>query len=207
MTGNIMEILRNSCEDEIVLEFLKGELASARFGDDVRKALTEAGQSESLITKSDLSDREQNLLRRKVLGICRGYPDREIFENYPMDIKWTLVRFDSKDIKRLRYVDYSYWNELSGDTSEPAIAAENVKKGITSCGVPNDGFIKAAEFIDAGGSFPPIITLTCDGEKLLLLEGHLRATAYAMREGSFGGTLGFVGKCSEEAMRNKQTLK
>lgn len=202
-----MRYIRNSCEDEIVLEFLKGELASARFGDDVLRALAEAEQSEKLISEGELSDAEQNLHRRQVLGICRGYPDREIFENYPEDIEWSLVQFDSEDIERLRYVDYDYWNELSSETSKPTSAADNIAKGITSCGVPNDGFFKAAEFIARGGKLPPIITLTSDGEKLLLLEGHLRATAYAMCKGSFGGTTGFVGKCSEDAMRKKQTVK
>lgn len=201
-----MTVIRSASEDEIVLEFLKGELTSSRFGDDVRNALREVCADEKIVTEGDISDSVQNGLRRKALGICRGYPDREIFENYPENIEWSLVRFDASDIGKLRYIDYDYWNELSSGSSKPTDAAVNIRKGITVFGVPNDNFLDAAETIGKT-TFPPMIALTCDGEILVLIEGHLRATAYALIEGSLEGTFGYVGKCSREDLRQHRATR
>lgn len=198
-----MVFIREASEDEMILEFLKGEITSVRFGEDVKNALEKAGADESLVFGGDLSDRIQNELRRKVLGICRGYPDREIFENYPQDVEWSLVRFDTEDIDKLRYIDYSYWNELSSGSSKPTDAALNVRKGVTVFNVPNDGFLSAADAIGKT-QFPPLIALTCDDNTLLLLEGHVRATAYALKEGSLGGTFGYIGRCTHEAIKKKE---
>jgi len=198
-----MKLLRDASEDEMILTFLKGELKSSRFGNDVKNALAELSADEKLITEGDLSNDTQNELRKKALGICRGYPDREIFENYPKNVKWSFVQFDAEDIEKLRYIDYDYWNELSSDTSKPTDAADNIRKGITVFNVPNDNFFKAAEAIGKT-AFPPVIALSCDDEMLILIEGHVRATAYALKEGSLSGTYGYIGRCSREDLKKKE---
>ncbi len=193
-----MVILRDSSEDEMILAFLKSETDSKRFGARLAEVREKRGISENIIRSGDISSAEENSLRAGLLGEFRGYPDREIFENYPEDVSWKYVRFDADDLGRLRYVDYSYWNELSEGTSKPSVAAETIRKGIEIYGQPNRNFLDGAGFLDGGGSFPPLIVLICGDEKYIIIEGHCRATSYALRPDKFSGTHGYAGFCSSD---------
>ena len=199
-----MRLLRNATEDEMVLAFLRQESESPRFRENVLDALKNAGAGEALIREGDPDDGEQNKLRRRVLGFFRGYPDREIFANYPTDAVWKYGSFEAEDLERLRYVDYDYWNGLSGGTSSPIRAAEAVRQGKEVFGVSNAYFLKGRDELARGKRFPPLIVMTCGNGLYLLLEGHCRATAYALLPEAFAGTEAYVGFCSEEAMRRKE---
>ena len=200
-----MEIIRDSTENEMILCFLAGELNSHRFSAELSENMKKLGISEDTIRSGDLLSEEQNSLRRKLLGEFRGYPDNEIFENYPKDITWKYVRFSESDIGSLYYVDYSYWNELSRGTSRPADAVLTIKSGTEIFGQPNDNFLRGAEYLKTG-KFPPIIVLTCGNGKYLILEGHCRATSYALSPGRFGGTFGYCGFCTEPEMKAKNAI-
>ena len=188
-----MKILRNTTEAEMVLAFLQGEIRSHRFRDDILRALAKCGAAEELITEGDCADTAANALRAKVLGIFRGYPNREIFEEYPENVMWKFVEFAEEDIEKLRYISYSYWDEISKGTSRPSEAAKTVAAGIEIFGVSNQYFLSGSELLRKGEHFPPIITLANDDGTFTLLEGHCRATCYAMVPGSFAGTNGYVG--------------
>lgn len=198
-----MRILRDASEEEMVLTFLKEELDSRRFREPILEALTEAGASEELILEGDISSERQNVLRRQVLGFFRGYPDREIFENYPRDIVWKYAAFEAADISKLRYVDYDYWNDLSKGTSSPIQAAETIRKGEKIYGISNQYYLAGKELLEQGKSFSPLIVLTCGNDVYLLLEGHCRATAYALLPEAFEGTEAYVGFCSVDALLRK----
>lgn len=198
-----MQILRDASEEEMVLAFLREELDSRRFREPILKALEGIGASEALIRAGDLTDEGQNILRSQVLGYFRGYPDRDIFENYPANVAWKYAVFDSDDLNKLRYVDYSYWNELSQGTSSPIQAAETIRKGTEVYGLSNQYFLEGKETLEQGQVFPPLIVLTCGNDKYLILEGHCRATAYALVPEAFQGTETYVGFCSAEAMLQK----
>lgn len=186
-----MIIMRNATEAEMVLAFLKEEINSCRFRDDVLKALKECDASEKLIVHGDVANGMENDLREKVLGIYRGYPNREIFENYPARIEWKFVRFEAEDLDRLRYISYSYWDELSKGTSKPREAAKTVNDGVEIFGLSNQYFLDGREALRQGKHFPPIIVLT-DGKGLyILIEGHCRATCYAMVPECFAGSEGY----------------
>ena len=161
---------------------------------------------EDLILNGDVTDEDENRQRAHLLGEYRGYPDREIFENVPQDISWRLCRLEAGDTDRLRYLDYSYWNELSNSTSLPAEGAKSVLSGRTVYGVSNDGYWNALQALHSGAVFPPLILLTGDEEKYLILEGHLRATVYAMKPGSENGAAAFVGVCGRDALVRKNAV-
>ena len=188
-----MKILRDATEAEMVLAFLQGEIRSYRFRDDILRALAKCGAAEELITEGDCTDAAANELRAKVLGIFRGYPDREIFEQYPANVDWKWVEFDGDDLEKLRYISYSYWDEISKGTSRPSEAAKTVAAGIEIFGVSNQYFLSGSELLRQGKHFPPIIALAENDGTFTLLEGHCRATCYAMVQGSFAGTNGYVG--------------
>lgn len=198
-----MRILRDASEEEMVLAFLKEELDSRRFREPILEALKDSGASEELIWEGDITSERQNILRSRVLGFFRGYPDREIFENYPQDIAWKYAAFEATDLSKLRYVDYDYWNDLSKGTSSPIQAAETISKGEEIYGISNQYYLEGKELLEQGKSFPPLIVLTCGNDVYLLLEGHCRATAYALLPEAFEGTEAYVGFCSANTLLQK----
>ena len=198
-----MRILRDSSEEEMVLAFLREELDSKRFRESILKTLKDIGASEELILEGDIANEGQNVLRNQVLGLFRGYPDREIFEHYPSSVVWKYAVFEATDLDKLRYVDYSYWNELSKGTSSPVQAAETICKGEEIYNISNQYFLEGKEMLEKGMTFPPLIVLTCEDEMYLILEGHCRATAYALLPEAFEGTETYVGFCSAEALHRK----
>jgi hypothetical protein len=84
------------------------------------------------------------------------------------------------EIARVRYMDYSYWYEISGGSRLPADAAARIQAGIRAWDVPNGRFTEAARALARGEQFPPLILVGENQPELVCLEGHLRLTAYAL---------------------------
>jgi len=196
-----VEILRKSSEAEMISEFLRAEYSSVRFSEQLVVTMGRLGITETIITEANLKDESENVQRKKLLGDFRGYgEDRELFEHFPMVSEWTLCRFSGTDLEHIRYIDYSYWNELSAGTGCPLSAAETVRKGIEIFGVSNEGFIRAAEYIKGGGRLPKLFFLTTDYENYVIVEGHQRVTAYALVPEYFCNVEVIVGRCKKEAL-------
>jgi hypothetical protein len=168
-------------EDEMVACFLLGELTSARFGAGIRRALAAAGRSERLVADADLADPAANRARRALLATTRGYGEnRDVFENFPSEVRWVRAALTAGELAQVRYIDYSYWNELSGGSRLPGDAAERIRAGTRVFGVSNSNFIAAARAVRRGECFPPLILAGPRPQRLVCLEGHLRLTAYAL---------------------------
>ena len=197
-----MKILRTSSEDEMISEFLKAEYHSERFSERIKKVMQEFLLDESIILSADLDNSNENIARKKLLGEFRGYGlNRELFENFPNEIQWSLCNFVSNDLNNIRYIDYSYWNELSKGTHSPLIAAQTIQNGIEIYNQSNVGFVKAAEFIKGGGKFLRPILLTSDLEHFVIVEGHVRVTAFALVAQYFNDVECFVGKCDNDELK------
>jgi hypothetical protein len=176
-----VQILGTSSDDEMVATFLRGELSSERFGGDIRACLASCGQPERLLTCPDLSDAEANAARRSVLAATRGYgEDRELFIDFPAQVTWIRAILGAGEIARVRYMDYSYWYEISSGSRLPADAAARIQAGIRAWDVPNERFTQAARALARGEQFPPLILVGENQRELVCLEGHLRLTAYAL---------------------------
>lgn len=191
-----MKTLRPASEPEVVLQFLRGELESVRFGAKILRCLGELGQPVSLLNAPNLSDPEQNRLRSVLLGRFRGYGEnREMFERFPERLDWSLVRFEEGDLDRVEYLRYCYWDELSGGTHHAADAARSVRAGVEVYGVSNRPFLDGERFLRQGGGFPPLI-LVSDGSRHTVLEGNSRLTVYGLAPEYFPGTVCYLGHCS-----------
>ncbi|MRH87907.1 hypothetical protein GFY24_10690 [Nocardia sp. SYP-A9097] len=176
-----MRVMGASSEAEMVACFLLGELSSERFGDAIRSGLVADGLPESLLTHPDLGDAEANAARRALLAATRGYGEnRDLFEGFPADVAWTWAEITAAEIATVRYVDYSYWVELSGGSRLPTDAARRIRAGKHAFDVPNEPFVTTARAIAASGRFPPLILVGVRHDELVCLEGHLRLTAYAL---------------------------
>lgn len=196
-----MKILRKSSEDEMILEFLKAEYGSERFSEQLRESMEKLGFAKDIICKADLQNEGENAARKKLLGVFRGYGEnRELFERFPTVVEWKLCNFSGDDLKYIRYIDYSYWNDLSAGTHMPLSAAETIRNEVLIYGLSNDRFLRTAEYIKSGGSFPRLFFLTSDYENFVIVEGHLRMTAYALAPAYFDNVEAIVGKCSSEEL-------
>ncbi len=177
-----MRVIAESSEDEMVACFLLGELTSDRFGAGVRRALRSADLSERLLTDADLTDEAADRARRELLGATRGYGrSSDVFDgDFPASVHWIRAELTAGESARVRYIDYSYWNELSGGSRLPADAAARIRAGVRVFGVSNRRFVAAARAVARGEVFPPLILAGGRRDALVCLEGHPRLTAYAL---------------------------
>jgi len=194
-----MKIIRDTSEAEMILEFLKGEICSSRFCNDLTKVLEQLGFNKEIIINGNISNQEENIKRLKIMNLFRGYPDKELFKNFPKIDCWFFVELSSEDIKNIYYIDYDYWNELSNNTSSPLEAVKNIKDGKEIFGVSNQPFIDGIKCLE-NGKFPPVILITCNNERYLIIEGHSRMTIYGFDPSKLEGTYAYVGHCTPEKM-------
>ena len=150
-----MEVVRKSSENEMILEFLKGELNSNRFNSDLNDSLNELNVDSNIISNGDLSNEDENSLRLKIMKKYRGYPDSLLFENFPRILEWKLMKLDKEDINNIYYIDYDYWNLLSNDTSSPLEAVKNIMDGREIFDVSNKPFLDGVDYLKSN-SFPPV---------------------------------------------------
>lgn len=198
-----MNYLRESSEDEMISEFLRAEYHSERFSGQVKSEMSQLMIDEHIILEADIESADENVKRKKLLGKFRGYGlNQEMFERFPTVTAWSLCSFTSDDLEKTRYINYSYWNELSAGTHMPMAAAETIRKGISIYGQDNSGFLRAAEYIRNGGTFPRMFFLTSDFENFVIVEGHLRMTAYALAPEYFNQVEVIVGQCDGDELNN-----
>lgn len=82
---------------------------------------------------------------------------------------------------QVRYIDYSYWNELSGGSRLPSDAAIRIWKGAMVFGMSTHHFLEMAEALRNGAKYPELILIGAEAHSaLVVLEGHARLTAYAL---------------------------
>ena len=197
-----MHKIRPSCENEMVHEFLKMELDSARFAEGIESALRRCGVDKGLITSGDIKSERENALRTKVLGLSRGYGmDDGVFINYPSSISWFWVVLNKHDAAKTLYIEYSYWNELSNYTGSPIEAAKAVLQGKTAFDIPNDNFVNIHQKLKGGAAFPPLIMLTDPSEqRYILLEGHTRMTGFCIDTSLFNNIPALLGYCNDKEL-------
>ena len=169
-----MKIIRTSSPDEAVLVWLQAELKSNRFQNDLQKSLDKYKLGTQIITKPNLSDVSENSSRLKVLRDYRDWFKDDVYAH-----NWELVELTPEEVKGLRYIDYSYWNELSDNTHLVGNAAENVRRGKAVFDVSNDNFFSIASAVETGTQFTPIIVLD-HKQGCEIVEGHARATGYSL---------------------------
>jgi hypothetical protein len=195
-----MQIIRSATQAEVVLSFLQGEFESTRFGEELRQTLDFFDFPHSLITHGDFCDTKQNDDRLKVFKKFRGFPDQDLFERFPQNIEWNYVQFSKDDFSNCFYINYSYWNELSDFTSKPTSACKNILAGKEVFDVSNENFLRGKELLGKV-KFPPVILISCNSQKNLIIEGHSRMTIYGFNPNYFEGTFGYVGKVSKDEMK------
>lgn len=162
--------------------FLWAELASSRFGVTIGRQLRSDGMPDRIITVPDLASAAENRYRRQLIGVCRGFGhDTDLFHGFPAVVGWQWMALGPTELRQVHYINYDYWIELSGGSRLPEDAAERIRTGIEVFGVSSQGFFAAAERLVFGAAFPELILVSAgENSKLVVLEGHLRLTAYLL---------------------------
>jgi hypothetical protein len=169
-------------EDDVVAHFLKHEIRSDRFGRAICDLLQKRGWPTSVLEQPDLQSAEECSIRAKLLSEFRGYQRNEgMFEGFPNDVTWARFAISSLELMQVRYIDYSYWNELSGGSRLPSDAAIRIRKGAMVFGMNTHHFLDMAEALRNGKKYPELILVGAETHSaLVVLEGHARLTAYAL---------------------------
>lgn len=68
-----------------------------------------------MVTHPNLADPKENHVRRSALAAARGWGrNTRMFQGLPADVEWWHAELATDEVERIRYIDCSYWNELSG---------------------------------------------------------------------------------------------
>jgi hypothetical protein len=178
-------------EDEMISAFLQAEIDSPRWGPCVKAKLADLGSGRLLIDSPNLKDAAENLRRKQVLDCYRWYqPRKDIFTGFPLDVTWYRAELQAQDFQTMQYIVHPYWNELSGETRLVSDGARNLRRFASDSRFQH--IVAIAQGIHAGEVPLPLIVAQHNRGRLVLIEGHSRATAYAVV--SFTGPVeAFVG--------------
>ncbi len=176
-----MRVIRESSEAEVVAAFLRAELDSPRYGERIRQLLREARLDVSALLDPQLEDADANALRARILEEHRAWLRREgLFSGFPPDVAWSLVGLSPTEVLSILYIDWDWWLDISGGTRRPVDAATRIRANeVPGQSVEEDEPIAAR----LRSSDPPpelIVVAEPDCSKLVLLEGHVRLTGYAL---------------------------
>lgn len=197
-----MKKVRNSNENEMIYEFIKMEMDSERFGENIKAIMKDLNMNEEVITNGNLNSEKENALRAELLKQTRGWRNEKLFKNFPTKIDWVWTVFDKEDISKILYIEYSYWNELSNYTGSPLEAAKTILSGKMIYDIPNDTAIEGSQKLKDGHKFPPLIFLTDEtGKRYIILEGHGRMTAYGIVPELFKDVSVLLGYCDADELK------
>ena len=176
-----MELLGPISEDEVIAVFLQGELESERFGGAIRALLARDGLQEAVVRRPDLTDAAENTARRRLLDEHRAYERRQgLFGGFPRDVCWHRAALGPDEVLEILFIDWDWWLELSGGSRRPRDAAERIRAGVAR-GADVAGHEPIAAALRRTPPPPELIALTTpDLRPLVLVEGHVRLTSYAI---------------------------
>ena len=155
-----MRLLESVDKSHVIECFLRGELRSPRFRDQILAAAEACGADEDKLLAPAAGD-----LRKRVLDRFRGDHLGRLFDD---PIAWYRALLDADEVLAIRYIDWDFWLELSGGTRSPVEAARRIRA---------DG----RHWDEPRGDAPPLIVVRRDpATPLTVVEGHVRLTGFAV---------------------------
>ncbi|MAG38213.1 hypothetical protein CMI45_02410 [Candidatus Pacearchaeota archaeon] len=174
-----MKLIKKITKNIMIGEFLRAEIDSPRFSKRIKKALKRDKKTKEIIIKPNFDIVKDNKYRKKLLGEVRGYPNERIFHNFPTDIKWELVFLNEKELKKIKYINWDYWNKITKNSRKPEDAVKNIKSGVKIKKADWENFDEIVKVIKINKKIPLIILVAKNKRaRKVVLEGHARLTAY-----------------------------
>ena len=164
----------------MVAAFVRAELESPRFRDQVLALLAADGKDASLVVRPNVEDADENAYRDSLLDRYRGWTRRDgLFNGFPHDVEWFRAPLTPAELLSILYIDWDWWSKISGGTRRPLDAARRIRSGEVP-GATVEGNEAIAARPRAGDDHELIVVAPRDQSRLVLLEGHVRLTAYAL---------------------------
>ena len=112
-----MRKIRDISEDEMIAIYLQTELTSVRFRQKLERCRRQEKIDRRIIRAVDWNNAAENVLRRRLLGVYRGYgQNADYFPDFPADVCWERVGLSREELERVQYIDWEYWLELTDGT-------------------------------------------------------------------------------------------
>jgi hypothetical protein len=175
-----MRLMQEVDEDEVVAVFLRGELDSSRYGETLSALLARDGRGPDVLLRPDLGSAAENAYRRSVLDEHRAYGQREgLFLGFPERVEWHRAALRPKEVLEILFISWDWWLRLTDGSRRPADAARRIRAGEVP-GVTAEAHEPVAAALGAGEQ-PELIAATTPAlSPLVVVEGHVRLTAYAL---------------------------
>jgi hypothetical protein len=178
--------MRTANADEMVLAFLQAEIDSPRFGPTYLFYLTQLKTDRvTLIDNCALDNAEQNRIRAELLGWVRGYQsNRLLFTGFPHDVWWRRVQIEREELTNFRYANEASLLDVSERSRRVTDGAKNFETGRASPEF-SERVRGVTEGIRSKKKFPDLIAVDAGDKTYILVEGHTRATAYALTKPAY----------------------
>jgi hypothetical protein len=200
-----VEELGSASDDQIILAWLQAEIESPGFqqyliGEPANAA--NLSLALKLARSPDLRDPEQNGIRRQIITNTHGFGmGVGTFQGLGNDIRWRRVRLTVDEVSEMLYASRSgAWTILAPATRKVAEGAVNVGHVFTGDQTNMVVLSLASGICHADKKIPEVIALRRPDERLVILEGHARATAIVLEGHRFPhGVQAYVGDSASVA--------
>ena len=126
-----VRMLRRVSEDEVISEFLKTDFYNPKFKDY-------HGKLNDIVTAPNLSQEDENQLRRALLFIKHGSLWREL----PHDTEWFEVEIAPADLPRIHAFPRAHWRKIARGNFDITRIAELVRAGACNEFLDDDFLLK-----------------------------------------------------------------
>jgi hypothetical protein len=176
-----MRILGPASADEVTATFLRGGLDSPRFREQLIALLEADGVDVRLVTAPDLADVDANEYRLGLLGRHQGWlKGPHVFGDFPGSLEWVRALLTPDEVLAIRYIDWDWWLTISDGSRSPVEAARKIRGGEVA-GVSAEEHEPIARRLRSADPPPELIVVTTpERSQPVVIEGHVRLTAYAL---------------------------
>jgi hypothetical protein len=167
-------------ESDVVLAFLKAEIDYSDHRQQIHQYMQMLGVTrQELLDDASLDNDYYNAVRAFVFDCYRGYLRRDaLFIRFPKRVNWRRVELEPADIGRLTYIaNEPSWDSYSQRTRSPQVVADRIARRELP-----DSFAQTVAAIQdklkRNETLPELVAVEGEGDKLILIEGAHRITAY-----------------------------
>jgi len=195
-----MDDLGAATEDQVILAWLQAEIESPDFQAYIVGNPPNPANLSAVLKAArspDLRDQTQNELRRQVITSLYGFGQgKGSFEGLGDDINWRRLKLAPAEVAEMLYARHEgAWQLLSPVTRKVAEGATNIGHVYTGDATNMVVLSLASGLCHSDKKVPEIIALKRPDGRLVILEGHARATAIVLEAHRFPhGVQAYVGE-------------
>jgi hypothetical protein len=111
-----------------------------------------------------------------MLSAYRSWPNQGLFGGFPRRVSWFRAALTRDEVLDILYIDWDWWLTITDGTRKPRDAASRIRAGL----VPGSTVEEHEPYAATAATNPKLIAVRVPGSYLVLLEGHVRLTAYGL---------------------------